>query len=560
MNSSTATHDSPCDRGRLEQYLAGATDARLECEVALHLSDCRSCREFIEADAADPSFWTAAAEYLDTRLDATHSAATRDDAAMTPDLGLEAYLKHWLQPSDDPTLLGTIDKYQVRGVVGVGGMGLVLRAHDPALHREVAIKTPRAYLTASEAARKRFLREARTAASIDDPNVIPIFHIDSWREIPYIVMPLIGTGSLRQYARQNAVDFATILQIGGQIASGLAAAHQLGLVHRDIKPSNILLLDGVDRVVIADFGLARAIEDGGLTLTGTVAGTPEFMSPEQARGDTLGTPSDLFSLGSVLYWMCVGLSPFVAESNFATMSRIVSEPHQCVKQTDPRIPAWFDRLLDVLLAKNPDDRKISAAELSQLLLTSARTQGHPVGSHPCLQTPIASRFFTRRLLVTCGLGLLVAGAIWLPAFVASDPGSRPVGDEAFEARSSVPNGDSRLQLQTQRSHSVTTPVFSPLPDSTPDEASDGVARNPSSVRQRQGPIDALDHLSMMTELSSGVHVEYWLGRLARLRASEIPPEVIPVIETMIDHEDDQIRKLAADVLNLNPFESDDAEP
>ena len=186
-------------------------------------------------------------------------------------------------------------------------MGVVLKAFDPSLSRVVAIKVLAPQMAASGAARRRFSREAKAAAAVVHDHVISIYAVDNdpASSLPYLVMPCIAGQSLQERIdRDGPLRNEEVLRIGRQTALGLAAAHAQGLVHRDIKPSNILLENGVERVKITDFGLARAMDDASQSQSGVVAGTPQYMSPEQARGETADHRADLFSLGSVLYAMC----------------------------------------------------------------------------------------------------------------------------------------------------------------------------------------------------------------------------------------------------------------
>ena len=163
------------------------------------------------------------------------------------------------------------------------------------------------FLAGSGAARKRFAREARAAAAVVHEHVVAIHDVKSEGESPFLVMQYVAGESLQQRIdREGPLDLCEILRIGMQTASGLAAAHSQGLVHRDVKPSNVLLEEDVDRALLSDFGLARAADDASLTQTGFHPGTPQYMSPEQARGDLVDCRSDLFSLGSVMYVMCTG--------------------------------------------------------------------------------------------------------------------------------------------------------------------------------------------------------------------------------------------------------------
>src|SRR6516162_2388202 len=184
-------------------------------------------------------------------------------------------------------------------------MGVVLKAFDPSLHRVVAIKVLAPQLATSGVARQRFLREAKAAAAVSHDHLVTIHAVDEANGLPYLVMQYIAGPSLQQRIdKEGALEVAEILRIGMQTAEGLAAAHGHGMVHRDVKPANILLEEGVSRVKLTDFGLARAIDDASLTQSGVVAGTPLYMSPEQAAGEPIDHRSDLFSLGSVLYVLC----------------------------------------------------------------------------------------------------------------------------------------------------------------------------------------------------------------------------------------------------------------
>src|SRR5262249_14055400 len=163
------------------------------------------------------------------------------------------------------------------------------------------------------------------------------------------------------------LELRTILRIGLQVAEGLAAAHRQGLIHRDIKPANILLENGVERVKITDFGLARAVDDASLTQSGYIAGTPQYMSPEQARGERVDHRTDLFSLGSVLYTLCAGHPPFRAENTMAVLKRVCEDTPRPLREISPEIPEWMESLIAKLQAKDPAERIANAAEVAALL-------------------------------------------------------------------------------------------------------------------------------------------------------------------------------------------------
>ena len=262
----------------------------------------------------------------------------------------------FLQPTDDPAALGRLGQYTVTEVIGRGGMGVVLKARDAKLNRVVAIKVLAPELASNPTARKRFQREAQAAAAVVHQHVVTIHAVDEDR-LPYLVMEYIDGQSLQEKIdREGHLKLIEILRIGQQVAAGLAAAHAHGLMHRDVKPANILLENGVERVRITDFGLARAVDDVGMTRTGEVAGTPQYMSPEQAQGLPMDGRSDLFSLGCVLYAMCTGRPPFRAETTFATARRVCDDTPRPIREVNPEIPEWLVAIIDRLLAKQPAER------------------------------------------------------------------------------------------------------------------------------------------------------------------------------------------------------------
>jgi serine/threonine protein kinase len=232
-----------------------------------------------------PEFFDELSDFFADRDEFEKLAAPLRDLARTtevdPDPG-------WLAPSEVPDHLGRLGPYEVVDRVGRGGMGVVYKGHDAALNRYVAIKGLAPQWASDPDARRRFTREAQAAAAVSHPHVITIHAVGEWRGRPYLVMEFLTGASLQQRIDEGGpIELKDLLRIGVQIASGLAAAHAQGLIHRDIKPSNIMLENELARVKITDFGLARAVDDTKLTQYGTLAGTPAYMAPEQARGEPL---------------------------------------------------------------------------------------------------------------------------------------------------------------------------------------------------------------------------------------------------------------------------------
>ena len=234
------------------------------------------------------------------------------------------------------------------------------------------------HLAASGSARKRFAREAKAAAAILHPNVIAIHGVSNDQRLPYLVMPLIPGESLqKRIEREGPLPLNDILRIGAQVAGGLGAAHAQGLIHRDIKPANVLLESGTERVTITDFGLARAVDDATMTRSCVIAGTPQYMSPEQTQGRTLSQSSDLFSLGSVLYTLCTGRAPFRSETTFGVMRRITDEEPSPINELNPEIPIWFCQIVEQLMSKKPTQRYDSANTVCRLLSDCLAHVQHP---------------------------------------------------------------------------------------------------------------------------------------------------------------------------------------
>lgn len=273
----------------------------------------------------------------------------------------------FLTPSTRPDSLGRIGHYEVLQLLGKGGFGIVFRAFDEILQRVVAIKVMAPHLAATSPARKRFLREARTSAAVRHENVVQVYEVGE-QPLPYLVMEFIPGETLQQRLdRTGPLDVQEALRIGRQIAEGLAAAHGTDLIHRDIKPANVLLEGDQHKVKITDFGLARAADDASMTQSGTIAGTPMYMAPEQALGQTLDQRADLFSLGSVMYQMISGRAPFRANTTVAVLKRVAEDTPRNIRDIIPETPQWLCDIVTKLHAKKPEDRFHSAREVADVL-------------------------------------------------------------------------------------------------------------------------------------------------------------------------------------------------
>jgi serine/threonine protein kinase len=343
------------------------------------------------------------------------------DSTPRPDEATEDEGLGFLQPASMPGALGRLGHYEVLQVLGRGGFGIVVKAFDERLQRLVALKVLAPELAATSPARKRFLREARAAATVRHDNVVAIHAVEE-QPLPYLVMEYVDGETLQQRLdRVGPLDVPAVLRIGRQIASGLAAAHAHRLIHRDIKPSNILLENGPadgralggpgtpggtpvgalsDRVKISDFGLARAADDASLSQSGFIAGTPLYMAPEQSRGEALDHRADLFSLGSVLYLMCSGRPPFRAPTTLAVLKRVAEDTPRPIREIIPEVPEWLCALIARLHAKKPEDRFASAQEVADLL-AGFQTGSQPPGGEPVTEVLCPAPQVPRRRGTSC---------------------------------------------------------------------------------------------------------------------------------------------------------------
>ena len=280
-------------------------------------------------------------------------------------------------PPTDPDLRAHVERvlastYELDREIGRGGMGIVYKAKDRRLKRLVAIKVLPPELAFRAEIRTRFLREAETAAQLSHPNIVPIYSVDERDGIVYFVMALVeGENLAVRLHAHGALSPGEARRILLEVAHALAYAHERGVVHRDIKPDNILLQSGDGRVLVTDFGIARAVTEGAdsrLTATGMAIGTPAYMSPEQSTGDRqIDGRSDLYSLGVVGYQMLTGDPPFEAPSTPALLVKHLSERPEPIISRRRGVPPDLERAVMLLLEKDPDLRFPSAAALAAAL-------------------------------------------------------------------------------------------------------------------------------------------------------------------------------------------------
>lgn len=420
-----------CHNVRLDVLLFGDEESAEYRAAQSHVETCPECQDRLAQTAAEEDDWSQVRSALVDEIANYQAGGENAPSSVSGRSSLD--IRHsdrirldFLAPPSHPEMLGQLGRYQIESVIGAGGMGIVLKGFDTDLNRPVAIKVLAPHLAHSGAARQRFAREARAAAAVVHEHVVAIHNVESERDFPFLVMQYVPGRSLQERVEhEGPLAVEEMLRIGMQAAAGLAAAHAQGVIHRDVKPANILLENGVERALITDFGLARAADDASLTHSGIVAGTPHYMSPEQARGDAADARSDLFSLGAVLYFMAAGYPPFRAERAVAVLNRICHDRQRPISDVRPQIPDELADVIERLLEKKPERRFASADDVRQALADVLQQ----------LQSPRRWRSKSRRWLrraarnrqliasaVTVGALCLVAIAGWM--VVHWDPGVR----------------------------------------------------------------------------------------------------------------------------------------
>jgi serine/threonine-protein kinase len=318
------------------------------------------------------------------------------------------------------------DRYELEELVGTGGMSSVFRAHDRLLDRKVALKVLHQQYTDDEEYVERFRREARSVASLSHPNIVTVIDRGEHEGRQFIVFEYVdGENLKRLIERRGPAPVATALELGAQIARGLSFAHQQGLVHRDVKPQNVLL-NGDGQAKVTDFGIARSLDmQHGMTQTGTVLGTSDYIAPEQAQGQRVDEHTDIYSLGVVLYELLTNEVPFPGENFVAVAMRHINEPPPPIRDKRPDVPPRVEAAIHRAMAKNPDDRWQTMAEFCRELDEClAEVQGTQVAapvlaSQPTTVTPaVAAPGRARRRMSPWPLILLLGALLVIAAVVA----------------------------------------------------------------------------------------------------------------------------------------------
>jgi serine/threonine protein kinase len=440
------------DAEQLTALLSGAAADADAHTLRLHLSECGECsaRAAQLRERGHTTDLLLPADPPSTQQMAANDSTPAPPTAYptpvhSPPSG--AFPTRHLGPPAGPDEIGRLGPFRLLRLLGRGGMGVVYQAEDVELGRPVAVKILKEELADQLDSWERFLREARTLAAIKHEHVVTVYHTGREGRIAYLVMELLQGCSLADHlAKVRRPTVAEVLRIGRELAAGLAAVHDHGLIHRDIKPANVWVESPSGRLKILDFGLARRVrDDARLTQTGVVVGTPSYMAPEQARGGEVDPRGDLFSLGCILYRACTGVEPFRGPDTLSILTALAVDTPAPVHELNPAVPRALSGLVAQLLAKRPEDRPASAKEVIERLLEIERSQTEPASADTFRDLklspprPAASGWNGLRvglLLAGCVLAGVAGGLYTLLTPAASEPAPRekpaPVAEAAPE--------------------------------------------------------------------------------------------------------------------------------
>jgi len=360
---------------------------------------------------------------------------------------------------------GIVGAYRIEGLLGQGGMGAVYLAEHVHLKRRVALKVLATSLADDPEFRDRFIRESQLAASIDHPNVMPVYDANDDDGVLYLAMRYVEGSDLKaRLGLEGKLSPEGALAILEQAALGLDAAHARGLVHRDIKPANVMIEAGTGHVYVTDFGIAKLVAGLGITRTGSFLGTIEYASPEQFEGRALDGRSDVYSFGCMLFHCLAGQPPYVRDSEVAVMHAHLTEPPPALTGVRPDLSPAFDAIVAKAMAKRPEDRYPTAGAVAHALRDAverpdespaiasvlAPTEARTVAAEPApdVRPARAGTLSHRRRWLYAAAALGIAGAGIAVALVATGGGGgKSAGDRGTSAGKLLPNTPLRLSVQ-----------------------------------------------------------------------------------------------------------------
>jgi serine/threonine protein kinase len=571
------------DNDALRELIEGTLSPADETALTEHLGQCSGCQHRFDQMAGPDGFIDRVAHAVSERRERTvldqalHQLAgdrhrdepntpegpagsntlNSDGEAMSPELSPYGDVEKWFEAdastdSESSETVRRLHGYEIVDFIGRGGMGVVFRVRDPSLNRIVALKVLSPSQATNRQSRERFLREARSAASINHVHVATVHSVVDRADLPCLVMEYVDGESLHQrLQRESRLKLKDVVTISYQVAAGIEAAHEKGIVHRDLKPGNILLEAGrKTRVRLTDFGLARTVDDETLTQSGLLVGTPGYIAPELVHGHAADHRSDLFSFGCLLYVMATGQVPFPASSTTESLRRVTEDDPVPTRQLNPELPRWLSDLIARLLQKHPDDRPQSATEVKRelrrryrelknssasgkaIVLDESQEPTAEIGEQPTklLKRLAASPQFRSAgvgiaALAVCGLGL----AVWF--------GTRP-GPEPGDTQSSGTPTDEPPDTARDASVSPSLDPPTPLPAARPF-----VVRNDDGDEVRRyarldRAIDHADDGSTLVIESNGpfdiTGIEVGQDELT----IEAAPGFVPVLRLKPDADDD----------------------
>ncbi len=357
----------------------------------------------------------------------------------------------------------TVLQYQLGEKIGGGGMGEIYKARDTRLNRIVAMKVLSADMSADPERRRRFEQEAQAVSALNHPNIITIFDIVNDGETQYIVVEYVDGKTLFELIPKGGLPVPQVIRYAAQVAEALCAAHAAGIIHRDLKPANVMVT-GTGLVKVLDFGLAKLVDwpaaepDGAtvtmlptpLTIEGSLLGTVNYMSPEQAEGKKLDARSDVFSFGAVLYEMLTGHSAFRGDSVVSTLTSVLRDEAPPIREVVPDVPAELERIVNTCLKKNPADRFQSMQEV-QTALEQLRRQadsGTLGRATVILPLPRARRFPLILAVIAILAAVAIGGALWRKAVQPPETPPPPVHTQPETAATTPPPSDAALTNDT----------------------------------------------------------------------------------------------------------------